>query len=116
MELLLWRWSTLAQITSELMISVFFVVLARSVRRVEMRPWVWAWLANLAALLVTITFWFAQPKSPFAFIVLRGNYFFWKTMFVVLLVAGVLSFVRRRPGVAMRRAVLASVIVYSLIA
>ena len=51
MELLLWRWSTTAQITSELMIAVFFVVLARSVRRVEMRPWVQAWVANLAALL-----------------------------------------------------------------
>ena len=50
MELLLWRWSTTAQITSALMIAGFFVlVLARSVRRVEVRPWVWAWLANLAA-------------------------------------------------------------------
>jgi diguanylate cyclase (GGDEF)-like protein len=116
MELLLWRWSTTAQITSELMIAVFFVVLARSVRRVEIRPWVWAWLANLAALGVTIIFWFAQPSSPFAFVVLRGSYFFWKTMFVVLLVAGALSFVRRRPGVAVRRAALACVIVYSIVA
>ncbi|HSY49499.1 MAG TPA: GGDEF domain-containing protein [Thermoanaerobaculia bacterium] len=116
MELLLWRWSTTAQITSELMIAVFFVVLARSVRRVEIRPWVWAWLANLAALGVTIIFWFAQPSSPFAFVVLRGSYFFWKTMFVVLLVAGALSFVRRRPGIAVRRAVLACVIVYSIVA
>jgi len=98
------------------MIAVFFVVLARSVRRVEIRPWVWAWLANLAALGVTIIFWFAQPSSPFAFVVLRGSYFFWKTMFVVLLVAGALSFVRRRPGIAVRRAVLACVIVYSIVA
>jgi len=116
MELLLWRWSTTAQITSELMIAVFFVVLARSVRRVEMRPWVLAWIANLAALLVTIIFWFAQPSSPFAFIVLRGSYFFWKTMFVVLLVAGALSFVRRRPSVTLSRIVLACVIAYSIIA
>lgn len=73
MELLLWRWSTTAQITSALMIAVFFVVLGRSVRRVEMRPWMYAWLANLAALLVTCIFWFAQPSSQFAFIVLRGS-------------------------------------------
>ena len=93
MELLLWRWSTTAQITSALMIAVFFVVLGRSVRRVEMRPWMYAWLANLAALLVTCIFWFAQPSSPFAFVVLRGSYFFWKTMFVVLLVAGAVGLV-----------------------
>jgi diguanylate cyclase (GGDEF)-like protein len=54
MELLLWRWSTTAQIASAIVIAVFFVVLARSVRRVELRPWVMAWLANLAALFVTM--------------------------------------------------------------
>ncbi|HEX7151137.1 MAG TPA: GGDEF domain-containing protein [Thermoanaerobaculia bacterium] len=45
MELLLWRWSTTAQIASAFMIAVFFVVLSRPVRRVELRPWVAAWLA-----------------------------------------------------------------------
>lgn len=116
MELLLWRWSTTAQITSELMIAVFFVVLARSVRRVEMRPWVLAWLANLAALLVTIVFWFAQPSSQFAFVVLRGSYFFSKTMFVVLLVAGAWSFVRRRPSLTVSRSIVACVMVYAIVA
>ncbi|HXH40572.1 MAG TPA: GGDEF domain-containing protein [Thermoanaerobaculia bacterium] len=116
MELLLWRWSTSAQITSALMIAVFFVVLARSVHRVELRSWVYAWLANLAALSVTIIFWYAQPSSPFAFVALRGSYFFWKTMFVVLLVAGALRFVRRRTSVAVSRAVVACVIAYSVIA
>jgi diguanylate cyclase (GGDEF)-like protein len=116
MELLLWRWSTTAQITSALMIAVFFVVLGRSVRRVEMRPWIYAWLANLAALLVTCIFWFAQPSSQFAFVVLRGSYFFWKTMFVVLLVAGARSFVRRRPGLTVRRTVIACILVYAVVA
>jgi diguanylate cyclase (GGDEF)-like protein len=94
MELLLWRWSTTAQIASAIVIAVFFVVLARSVRRVELRPWVAAWLANLAALCVTITFWFAQPQSPAAFIALRTGYFFAKTLFVLLLAAGAWRFVR----------------------
>ena len=76
MELLLWRWSTTAQITSAIVIAIFFVVLGRSVRRVELRPWVSAWLANLAALLVTSVFWFAQPESPATFIVLRWGYLF----------------------------------------
>jgi diguanylate cyclase (GGDEF)-like protein len=94
MELLLWRWSTSAQIASSVTIAVFFMVLARSVRRIELRPWVAAWLANLGALAVTITFWFAQPQSPLAFILLRTGYFFSKTLFVLLLAAGAWRFVR----------------------
>ncbi|HEX6368896.1 MAG TPA: GGDEF domain-containing protein [Longimicrobium sp.] len=94
MELLLWRWSTTAQIASAIVIAVFFVVLARSMRRVELRPWVAAWIANLAALCVTIVFWFAQPNAPLAFIALRTGYFFTKTLFVLLLAAGAWRFVR----------------------
>jgi hypothetical protein len=106
MELLLWRWSTTAQITSELMIAVFFVVLARPVRRVEMRPWIQAWLWNLAALFVTIVFWFAHPKSRIAFMATVFGYTLSKTIFAVLLVAGTWNFVRRRPGQTVRRAVI----------
>jgi len=116
MELLLWRWSTTAQITSELMIAVFFVVLARSVRRVEMRPWIQAWLWNIAALFVTIVFWFAQPKSRIAFMATVFGYTLSKTIFSVLLVAGTWNFVRRRPGQATRRVVMFSVIAYSIVA
>jgi len=116
MELLLWRWSTSAQIASGLMIAVFFLVLARSVRRVELQPWVNAWLANLAALFVTSMFWLAQPQSQSALVVLRFGYFFSKTMFVVLLVLGAWAFVRRgMPRFATRPAAIA-VAVYSLIA
>src|SRR5215210_1110854 len=95
MELLLWRWSTTAQIASSVTIAIFFFVLARSVRRMELRPWVAAWLANLGALAVTLFFWFVQPQSPAAFIALRSGYFFSKTIFLVLLVAGAWRFVRR---------------------
>jgi diguanylate cyclase (GGDEF)-like protein len=116
MELLLWRWSTTAQITSELMIAVFFVVMARSVRRVEMRPWIQAWLWNLAALFVTIVFWFAQPKSRIAFMATVFGYTLSKTIFSVLLVAGTWNFVRRPPGSAIRRAVIVIVIAYSIAA
>jgi diguanylate cyclase (GGDEF)-like protein len=116
MELLLWRWSTSAQIASGLMIAVFFVVLARSVRRVELRPWVNAWLANLVALFVTSVFWFAQPQSPVLFILLRFGYFFSKTMFVVLLTLGAWAFVRRGiPRLAMKPA-LGAVAIYSAVA
>jgi diguanylate cyclase (GGDEF)-like protein len=116
MELLLWRWSTSAQIASGLMIAVFFLVLARSVRRAEMRPWVNAWLANLAALFVTSVFWFAQPQSPAMFIALRFGYFFTKTMFAVLLALGAWTFVRRALPASTLRVTMIAVAVYALIA
>jgi hypothetical protein len=49
MELLLWRWSTTAQTASLLMIAIFFVVLARAIRRPELQTVVKAWLAKLQA-------------------------------------------------------------------
>jgi diguanylate cyclase (GGDEF)-like protein len=116
MELLLWRWSTTAQITSALMIAVFFVVLARSVRRVEMRLWVGAWLANLGALIVTIVFWYFQPWSPAAFATICGAYFLGKTMFLVLLGGGAWRFVRQQPSGVMSRVVVACVILFSVVA
>lgn len=115
MELLLWRWSTSAQIASGLMIAVFFLVLRRSTRRVELRPWVSAWLANLAALFVTSVFWFAQPESPAVAVALRFGYFFGKTMFAVLVALGAWTFVRRGLPVAATRAVAAVAAVYSLV-
>jgi diguanylate cyclase (GGDEF)-like protein len=96
MELLLWRWSTSAQIASALMIAAFFVVLGRSFRRVELSAWIAAWLANLGALAVTSIFWLAQPSSPLAFLAIRWGYFFSKTMFVVCLAIGAATFVRGR--------------------
>jgi len=98
MELLLWRWSTLVQITSDLMIAVFFVVLARSVGRIELRTWVNAWVANLGALSVTIVFWMLQPRSQVVFAGVSALYVFTKTMFVVLLVIGAAGFMERRPA------------------
>jgi diguanylate cyclase (GGDEF)-like protein len=113
MELLLWRWSTTAQITSALTIAVFFVVLTRSVHRVELRPWVYAWLVNLGALLVTSVFWFAQPSSRAAFIVLRAGYLFSKTLFVVLLALGAWNVSRRTPS-PLHRGILLAVALYSI--
>lgn len=115
MELLLWRWSTTAQITSALTIAIFFIVLTRSVRRVELRPWVYAWLVNLGALLVTSVFWFAQPSSQAVFVALRTAYFFSKTLFVVLLALGAWNVSRRTPS-ALHRGALVGVVLYSIAA
>jgi diguanylate cyclase (GGDEF)-like protein len=114
MELLLWRWSTAVQIVSALMIYVFFAVLSHSVRRIELRPWVHAWFANLIALTVTIGYWYWQPASEWAFVGIRFGYFSAKTMFVVLLVTGIAAFSQRastRPSTRTMLAVAAYAIV-----
>src|SRR3954463_10574688 len=92
MELLLWRWSTVAQVVSALLLAIFFIVLRLSVRRAELRLWIAAWMVNLAALSVTVIFWFAQPHSTASFLFIRFLYVFSKTTFVVLLVTGAASF------------------------
>src|SRR5262249_43001018 len=95
MELLLWRWSTTAQVASALLIALFFVVLGRSMRRAELRPWVLAWLANLGALVVTIVFWFANPTARWALATTIWGYFFLKTLFAAVLALAAWGFVRR---------------------
>ena len=96
MALLLWRWSTTAQIVSALILAVFFVVLRLSVRRRELGIWVAAWMVNLAALVVTVFYWFFPPQSPAIFFLVRVAYMFTKTLFVVLLACGASAFGRVR--------------------
>src|SRR5258706_6338488 len=92
MELLLWRWSTVAQVVSALLLAIFFLVLRLSVRRTELRLWIYAWLVNLGALGVTVIFWFLQPRTTTGFLVVRFAYIFTKTTFIVLLVSGAAAF------------------------
>jgi diguanylate cyclase (GGDEF)-like protein len=47
------------------MIALFFLVLRRSVRRAEMRWWLYGWLANVVALVVTSLFWYFQPPAQY---------------------------------------------------
>jgi len=104
MELVLWRWSTTAQVTSALLIAVFFAVLGRSMRRVELRPWVQAWLANLGALVVTIVFWFAPRPPVWRYAAIVWGYFFFKTLFAVVLALGAWGFVRPDARLRIRQA------------
>jgi diguanylate cyclase (GGDEF)-like protein len=100
MELLLWRWSMAVQVTSTLMIAVFFAVLMRSVRRPELRWWTAAWVADLGALAVSLFFWWFQPSGPVVPL-LRGLYVAFKTGFVLLLIRGAWSLFR--PGAVLLR-------------
>ncbi len=97
LELTLWRWSTAVQISSSLMIALFFVVFARSVRTAEATAWRGAWLWNLAALATTVTFWLFTP-SGLAVDLVRDVYLGTKVMFVVALLQG--AWAAARPGVA----------------
>jgi diguanylate cyclase (GGDEF)-like protein len=95
MELLLWQWSTVVQVTSAVMIAVFWVVLARSDPRAELRWWVRAWTANLIALSLTVMYWYLElPPAvvPLAF----AGYLAGKTTFLLLLLQGAWALVR--PG------------------
>ena len=98
MDVQLWRWSTAVQITSALLIALFFVVLARSTRRTELRIWVAAWSANLGALIATLVYWMPPAQSESLLFTARFPYLFFKTSFVVLLVVGAVSFGRPQPS------------------
>src|SRR5687767_6839914 len=97
------------------MIAVFFIVLTRSVRRSELQLWVNAWLANLAALAVTVIFWFLQP-TELTFLIIRVGYIFTKTLFVALLAAGAWRFIRPKLGARENRRIVAAIAAYSIIA
>src|SRR6476469_1653113 len=86
MELLLWRWSTAVQIASALMIAVFFTAFAASVRTSEVRWWMRAWLANLAALVVTLFFWYLRPEH--FDVAIRSFYLGSKMLFAALMIEG----------------------------
>jgi diguanylate cyclase (GGDEF)-like protein len=94
LEIALWQWSNAVQITSVLMIAVFFAVLWRSVRRAEMRWWVYAWSADFVAMAVTLAFWYVQSKSngapapPAWRLTVRVLYVGSKTLFLLLLLRG----------------------------
>jgi diguanylate cyclase (GGDEF)-like protein len=94
MDLLLWRWSTVVQFTSLVMVAGFFLVLARTSPRSEVRSWVLAWLANTISLALAVYFWVAQPAQGFGW--LLGGYMGFKLAFVLWLLQG--AWAVGRPG------------------
>ncbi|HET6897868.1 MAG TPA: hypothetical protein VFK70_05960, partial [Vicinamibacteria bacterium] len=96
MELLLWRWSTSVQVTSLVMITIFFWMLGRSIRTAALRWWVRAWVWNLVALAITLFFWFFQPPNWVMHAVVAPVYMGAKTTFILFLIQG--AWAMRRPG------------------
>lgn len=110
MELALWRWSVSAQFVSLAIITTFFAILSRSVEQSALRAWLRGWAANVAALVVTLAYWFisagAGDGTPRGIdFLFRFLYMSAKSASVLLLAAGGWSLVR--PGeVKLRRGVL----------
>lgn len=94
MDLMLWQWSTIVQFTSLLMVAAFFVVLARTSRRSEVRSWVLAWMANAFGIGVAVYFWLMQPERGFGAAV--AAYAGFKIAFVLFLLQG--AWTVGRPG------------------
>ena len=112
MDLLLWRWSTAVQLTSLLMVAAFFVALARSSSRAEVKWWVMAWGANAAALSVTVFYWFAQPAM---FGPAVSAYAALKLAFVLWLLQGVWAVAHPGTVLLSQKTVVTTVLTYGLV-
>ena len=93
-QLLLWRWSTIVQLTSLAMVSAFFALLGHANPRPELRWWTRAWTANLLALVATSFYWLLQSAALFPLI--AAIYIAGKTAFAALLAQGAWTMIR--PG------------------
>ena len=112
-QLLLWRWSTIVQVTSLAMAAAFLALLARASRRPELRSWAWAWFANFLALAVTSMYWLLQPVAPLWLV--RALYLGAKALFVVLLMQGAWRMARPSEPWFSRKQIAIGVALYAIL-
>ena len=110
-ELLLWRWSTIVQLTSLAMVSAFFALLAHANPRPELRWWTRAWTANFLALFATSVYWLLQSDPLFP--VISAFYIAGKTVFAALLAQGAWTMIRPGARLFTTRTLAISVAIYS---
>jgi diguanylate cyclase (GGDEF)-like protein len=113
-QLLLWRWSTIVQLTSLAMVSAFFALLARANPRPELRWWARAWVANLLALFLTAIWWLSQSEPLFP--VIAAFYVAGKTAFAALLAQGAWTMIRPGGRLFTTRNLAIALTVYSIAA
>jgi diguanylate cyclase (GGDEF)-like protein len=113
-QLLLWRWSTIVQLTSLTMVSAFFALLAHSNPRPELRWWARAWSANLIALVATSIYWLLQSEPLFP--VIAAFYIAGKTAFTLLLAQGAWAMIRPGARLFTTRGLSIGVTVFSVLA
>jgi diguanylate cyclase (GGDEF)-like protein len=95
-DLVLYRLNISGLAISSVLIAVFFAVLWRSNRRAELRWWTYAWVANVAALMITSAFWYFEPP-PGVFGLVFAAYLAAKSVYVWLHVRGACEFLGRWP-------------------
>jgi diguanylate cyclase (GGDEF)-like protein len=111
-QLLLWRWSTIVQLSSLAMIAAFFAVLARTNQRPELKWWARAWSFNLIAILCTSLFWVTQPTALLPVVVMV--YVAGKSAFMLLLMQGVWAMIRPGGRLLSTRALVVGIAIYAL--
>jgi diguanylate cyclase (GGDEF)-like protein len=88
-DFLLWQWSLITQLVSGVLIAGFFVAFGRGFATAEMRQWTLAWLANLAALVVTgIDVYVVAATSGIGVALIVGAYLAAKALFVIAMLDG----------------------------
>src|SRR4051812_4085359 len=112
-ELLLWRWSTLVQLSSLAMIAAFFALLARTNPRAELRWWARAWAFNFLAILFTSLFWILQTDALLMTVTLV--YLAGKTAFTLMLMQGAWTMIRPGGRLFTSRTLTIAVGVYAVI-
>ena len=113
-QLLLWRWSTIVQLSSVAMAAAFFALLARTNRRPELQWWARAWAFNLLAILVTSLFWALQSEAWLPLVTLI--YVSSKSAFTLLLMQGAWAMIRPGGQLFTTRALTIGVVVYAAVA
>jgi diguanylate cyclase (GGDEF)-like protein len=113
-QLLLWRWSTLVQLSSLAMIAAFFVLLARTNPRGELKWWARAWSFNVLAILFTSMFWMMQSDTILPLITLM--YTGGKAAFTLLLMQGVWTMIRPGARLFTTRGVVIAITTYAIAA
>lgn len=114
-ELFFYQLSIWGLAATAVMIAVFFAVLKRSNPREEMRWWTQGWFANVAAMIVTLVFWYEQPDAAWHGPIF-AMYLACKNVYVWLLLRGTLEFQSRRPAWIEARNVLPVIIGASIVA
>lgn len=111
-QLLLWRWSTLVQLSSVAMVAAFFALLARTNPRVELKWWARAWAFNLLAILVTSLFWILRSDAILPMV--SALYVAGKSAFTLLLMQGAWAMIRPGGRLFTTRILAIGVFVYSI--
>lgn len=113
-QLLLWRWSTLVQMSSLAMIAAFFALLSRTNRRAELKWWARAWAFNLLAIVFTSLFWVTQSAALLP--VVTAGYVAGKSAFTLMLMQGAWAMIRPAGRLFTTRALTIGVVVYAIAA